>query len=85
MQILTFDEWKAENADFVKSFNESQEECEYCDGYGEHECTCGNSHDCEHCRGTGKVSSTDSLLHGVYESQKKKDLELLAKFSSVKP
>ncbi len=40
------------------------EECEVCDGRGQHECDCGDEHDCHACKGDGTIS-VQSVRNGT--------------------
>lgn len=50
--FLTFEEWVVANPDIS---DDEESECPHCDGEGEHECECGDTHPCGNCDGTGKT------------------------------
>jgi len=45
-----------------------QEECEMCDGTGEHECSCGDLHDCVECKGAGTSDGCQACDEGKIRS-----------------
>lgn len=84
---LRFEDWLAisdvrEYLELEFKNQESEEDCPYCDGDGEHECECGDTHTCLGCNGSGRDS--DQLFdfmdyaRKVYNTQKAIDDAFLA-------
>lgn len=50
--------------------DERFDECEVCNGEGDHECECGDVHECSNCHGAGKI---DNLKIGYDRMCKEED------------
>ena len=81
MKILSFDAWKQLNKDLVEELESKKEECDYCDGFGSHECECGDEHDCKYCEGTGYVNGDpEHILRTTYDKRLQAEVEKIAKW-----
>lgn len=69
--VLTYEEWinKPEVAEYLSEIA-VDEDCENCDGTGEHECDCGDVHDCHECNGSGTLLDA----RGVYEEDLRNEI-----------
>jgi hypothetical protein len=62
IKVLTYAEWIKLPA--VKEMGATLKDCVVCDGAGDHECECGDTHECRACSGTGKCEN----FHDIYEA-----------------
>lgn len=77
--VLTYEEWKKSPA--IKELADSIEVCDTCDGTGEHECDCGDTHECGACDGSGKLQD----ICDVYERLLRGELEKLLQWRDGLP
>ena len=68
--VLTYEEWEKKPA--VKELFGEIEECDTCDGSGNHECDCGDTHECGACGGSGKVKDIRNIYEDELQSEIKK-------------
>ncbi len=73
VNVLTYDEWA--KLPGAKVLLDGVEECDECDGTGEHECSCGHTHDCVACDGSGKESGVN--LRDIYEETLRDEIKKL--------
>lgn len=53
--FMSYEEWMKEHGkELRKTLPEEEWHCDACYGNGEHECSCGDSHECHACGGTGE-------------------------------
>jgi len=71
VKVLTYEEWI--KLPVIVEAGIKHEECGVCDGMGDHECECGDTHECGACDGTGYTDKT----HDVYEEQLRNEIEHL--------
>lgn len=88
MKHLTLSEWTNENRKLIESHLVNIPECSYCEGTGEHECNCGDSHECNRCDGTGKEGgktekSFDYMAAELYQTYLDKDKAKLVKWQKA--
>jgi DnaJ-class molecular chaperone len=69
--VFTYDEWIKNKK--INNVQESPAKCAMCDGDGEHECECGDTHTCESCNGTGEMENQ----HKVYELALREEIQRL--------
>lgn len=69
--VLTYDEWQ-KKPEVQQLYGESTE-CSTCDGTGEHDCECGDTHTCGACNGSGKVVD----LREMYERELRDEISRL--------
>jgi hypothetical protein len=69
VKVLTYDEWSKRPA-VINDLLGELEDCPTCEGEGEHECDCGDTHDCGACNGSGKSEN----YRYVYESLLRKEI-----------
>lgn len=69
MKFYTYEEYLRHNQ---ISNEERYEQCENCNGTGECQCACGNSHDCNECNSTGKIDTEIEEYYRKKEEQRKK-------------
>ena len=69
--VMTFIEWEC--LPEVKKMYDEAPICERCDGNGQHECECGDTHECVACHGSGKIIN----LRNIYEKQLRSEIERL--------
>lgn len=72
VRVRTFDEWKEQPG--VVEIEEAleDEECDKCEGSGEHHCECGDEHDCGFCHGTG--TNGGETLQSIYQEELRSEL-----------
>lgn len=77
VRVLTFAEW--EKLPAVQELLDTLEECEECNGTGDHNCDCGcdSTHECGYCDGTGYIGQD---LSAIYHSELKSELEKLLRW-----
>lgn len=68
--VLTYDEWQKKPE--VKGLYEESDECDVCEGSGEHTCECGNTHECEECDGSGKEINLREMYEKVLRDEIKR-------------
>lgn len=78
MTPKSFNQWKLENADMLADL--LPEDCDICEGSGEHDCECGHTHTCRACHGTGRLNGAKDVSRDLYENYLKKDKEKLARW-----
>lgn len=84
---LNLEEWVEANPELIadiKASIEDPEQCDECNGTGEHECNCGCLHECGYCNGTGYLSEClEDAIRSAYYVQRSKDREALKSFNRV--
>ena len=73
--FIDFEKWLERNPDLIDEEN-PYGECMTCNGTGECDCHCGDSHDCGVCRGTGFVGSKKA--RAIYDRECKRAQEIMA-------
>ncbi|MDD2923191.1 MAG: hypothetical protein PHQ36_12970 [Anaerolineales bacterium] len=73
VNVLTYDEWA--KLPGAKTLLGEVEECDECDGTGEHECSCGHTHECVACDGSGKDGGVN--LRDIYEETLRDEIKKL--------
>lgn len=76
VKVLTYAEWITLPS--VKEMGASLDDCDVCDGRGEHKCECGNTHECPACDGAGKVEN----MRDIYEARLRSEIENLQSWVS---
>jgi hypothetical protein len=71
VKVLTYEEWI--KLPVIAEAGIKREKCDLCDGMGNHECECGDTHECRACDGTGYLDKT----RNVYEKQLRNEIEHL--------
>jgi len=69
--VLKFEQWR--NKPEVAEMYAQVDECGMCDGSGEHECSCGDTHECGQCNGAGKERD----LREIYERELRTEIQHL--------
>ena len=71
--VLTYEEW--EKKPEARQLLGDTDDCDECDGTGEHECSCGDTHDCRACDGSGKDGGVN--LRDIYEESLRNEVKKL--------
>ncbi len=73
ISVLTYEEW--EKKPEARQLLGDADDCDECDGTGEHECSCGDTHDCRACDGSGKDGGVN--LRDIYEESLRNEIKKL--------
>jgi hypothetical protein len=71
VKVFTYEEWRKTEA--AEELLGEIEECDTCNGTGEHECECGNTHECGACDGSGMAMD----IRNVYETMLREEINKL--------
>ena len=78
MQVKTFKQWTADNADMLEELEATPTICDVCDGDGRHECDCGDMHHCRNCHGSGKLNT--NIAQDLYHKYLSGDAERIKRW-----
>jgi hypothetical protein len=67
VKVLTYEE--SIKLPLIPEAGLKQERCDVCDGMGDHECECGDTHECRACDGTGYAYKTHADYVGALRSE----------------
>jgi len=67
MTVYTYNEWFKLPA--VQEMYGKLKDCPTCDGEGEHECECGDTHDCNACGGSGKEKDNREIYEHLLREE----------------
>lgn len=73
VKVLTFEEW-VKNPEVA--LMKAEVTCDECNGTGEHECECGDTHTCGYCDGDGKSVN----FRETYEQTLRDEIERLRRW-----